>query len=156
MPPTRAARLVAWSYVAAQAILIAAIVLLPARHDWPLPTGVHSASWMLVWLALSLGIWAARWLGAGLSPSPLPNGRVGIITHGPYRWVRHPIYTAVVLGMVGVAAMSRSAIAAFLVVSLAALFAVKSRFEERHLAEAFPSYADYRRSTGRFIPGVGH
>src|SRR5665647_312776 len=56
--------------------------------------------------AVALGaavlLWAARNLGSGLTPLPLPNG-AGLTAHGAYRWVRHPIYTGVMLACLGVA-----------------------------------------------------
>lgn len=148
-------RLVAYSLVAAQAILIAGIVLVPERRDWPLPEAARIAAWTVVGLALAVGLWAAKWLGVGLTALPLPNGRVQLITNGPYRWVRHPIYSAVMLGMAAVAVMARSAAAAALAVALVVLLEVKSRWEERHLTASFPGYAAYREVTGRFVPGVG-
>lgn len=148
-------RFVAYVFVVVQGVLIVAIVLVPERNDWPLPPVAHGVAWMLVGIAIAAGLWAARWLGVGLTPSPLPNGRVALITHGPYRWVRHPMYSAVMLGMAAVAWMARSFVAAALGAGLIALFAVKSRWEERYLTAGFAGYAEYRAKTGRFVPGVG-
>ncbi|OFW65975.1 MAG: hypothetical protein A2Z12_02090 [Actinobacteria bacterium RBG_16_68_21] len=148
-------RTVAYAFVAIQAALIAGVVLVPERSDWPLPPIAHAAAWMLIALAGALGLWAAKWLGAGLTALPLPNGRVELVTHGPYRWVRHPMYSAVMVGMAGVAWMARSVVAAVLAGALIVLFAGKSRWEERHLVAGFPGYDQYRETTGRFVPGVG-
>jgi protein-S-isoprenylcysteine O-methyltransferase Ste14 len=109
----------------------------------------------LIFAALILGLWAARWLGKGLTPLPLPNGRVDLVTAGPYRWVRHPMYTAVMSGMGGVALTSGSWWSAGAWLALVVLFAFKARWEEHHLAASFPGYGDYQTRTGRFIPKVG-
>ena len=152
---TRRERAVAWVFVALQVALITGVAIIPGGDDWPLPSVAHTAAWVVVGIAAVLGAWGARWLGAGLTVLPLPNGRVDLITHGPYRWVRHPIYAAVMLGVGAVAWMTRSLAAATLTIALVVLFAVKARFEERHLSKAFAGYEEYMRRTGRFVPRVG-
>ena len=147
-------RTTAWLLVVAQFVLIGAVVVLPGDH-WQV-TSIHQAITLaLIGVALALGLWAARWLGAGLTPLPLPNGRVDLVVHGPYRWVRHPMYSAVIIGMGGIAVRSGSWWSAGAWLALVVLLAVKSRWEERHLVTAFPGYEAYRTRTGRFMPGLG-
>ncbi len=147
-------RTTAWLLVAAQFFLIGVVALLPGGH-WQ-ATAIHQAfAAVLVGFAVVLGLWAARWLGKGLTPLPLPNGQVDLVVHGPYRWVRHPMYTAVIIGMGGIALRSGSWWSVGAWAALVALFAFKSRWEERHLESAFPGYAEYRTRTGRFLPGIG-
>jgi len=148
------ARRIAWLFVVAQMALIVAVVVAPGNH-WDVPRISRHASWVIVGIAAVLGLWAARWLGRGLTPLPLPNGRVDLVTGGPYRWVRHPMYTAVMLGMGGIAIRSGSWWSCAFAAALVALFAVKARWEERHLVAAFPGYQEYRERTGRFVPRVG-
>lgn len=148
------ARITAWLLVAAQFMLIGAVALLPGDH-WHVTTAHDVVAVGLILAALLLGLWAARWLGRGLTPLPLPNGRVELVTAGPYRWVRHPMYSAVMLGMGGVALASGSWWSAASWIGLVALLSFKSRWEERHLARAFPGYGEYREQTGRFVPRVG-
>jgi protein-S-isoprenylcysteine O-methyltransferase Ste14 len=144
-------RATAWWLVVTQFGLIGSVALLPGEH-WRV-TGAHDVvAVALIITALVLGLWAARWLGRGLTPLPLPNGQVGLITGGPYRWVRHPMYSAVMLGMGGVALRSGSWWSAGAWVALVVLFSFKSRWEERHLEVAFPGYENYRERTGRFVP----
>jgi len=155
MPPSRRDRTIAYALVAAQAGLIAGVLLMPERHDWPLPGAARIAVWIVFGAAGALGLWAAKWLGRGLTALPLPNGRTDLVVRGPYRWVRHPIYTAVMAGTAGVVGSTRSWPAAAVGAGLVVLFGFKARWEERHLAVAFPGYTDYGRRTGRFVPGVG-
>ena len=144
-------RAIAWLFVAAQFVLIGAVVVLPGDH-WEVSAIHQSIAAVLVAFAVVLGLWAARWLGKGLTPLPLPNGQVGLVTAGPYRWVRHPMYTAVIVGMGGVALRSGSWWSASAWAGLVALLSFKSRWEEHHLIAAFPGYPEYRARTGRFVP----
>lgn len=147
-------RAVAWVLVASQFVLIAAVVLAPGEH-WVVSTWMQVCAAGAIAVAALLGVWAARWLGKGLTPLPLPNGRTDLVVHGPYRWVRHPIYTAVLIGTAGVALRSGTWWSVAAAGGLAALFMVKARWEELHLDAAFPGYAAYHSRTGRFVPGVG-
>jgi len=155
MDHSRADRITAWTLVGIQAVLIVGIVIVPERADWPLPSAAHVGAWVVVGVAVVVALWGMKWLGRGLTASPLPNGRTDLVVHGPYRWVRHPIYTAVMLGGAGVAYLARSWVAAACAGGLILLFVVKARWEERRLIVTFPDYLRYAASTGRFVPGVG-
>ncbi|MBI5157808.1 MAG: isoprenylcysteine carboxylmethyltransferase family protein [Acidimicrobiia bacterium] len=146
-----ATRTTAWLLVAAQFLLIGAVVLLPGDH-WEVTSVHHAIALGLIGVALVIGLWAARWLGAGLTPLPLPNGRVDLVVRGPYRWVRHPMYDAVIIGMGGVAVRSGSWWSAIAWLALVVLLTAKSRWEEGHLVTAFAGYETYRERTGRFVP----
>lgn len=139
--------------MAAQFALIVLVVALRG-DDWS-RTPIHLAlAGILVGGAALLGAWAGRGLGKGLTALPLPNGRTDLVTAGPYRWVRHPMYTAVLLGMGGVAVASGSWWSALAWSCLIVLLAAKASWEERRLDEAFPGYAAYRDRTGRFLPRI--
>ena len=97
--------------------------------------------------------WSARSLGAGLTavPEPAPGG--AMIVSGPYRWVRHPMYTSVFLLFAGAALFLGSMSALALSVLLLAYFWLKSRYEERQLRIAYSGYRSYRRRVrSRFVP----
>jgi protein-S-isoprenylcysteine O-methyltransferase Ste14 len=83
----------------------------------------------------------------------LPEAR-GLVTRGPYRWVRHPLYLGEIISVLGlvVATLSAPLLAVFLVGC--GLQYWRALNEERALTEVFPEYADYRRRTYRLIPGV--
>jgi protein-S-isoprenylcysteine O-methyltransferase Ste14 len=149
--PTRQ-RLIAWGFVAIQALLLLGLVLAPRGTQWPVTPAVQIVGWTAIASGIALGLWSARYLGRGLTPSPLPNGAVDLVTAGPYRYVRHPMYTAVMLLAAGVAVRSGSWIVVGVTVALVGLFSVKSRWEEQRLTASFPGYAAYRQSVPRFVP----
>ncbi len=107
---------------------------------------------------VALGAWAAIWMSLrqrrAFSVTPLPDAHPRLVVDGPYRWVRHPMYTAV-LAVVLPAALAGPAGSAVAGVALALVLVVKYRFEDRLLSARFPEHADYRRRTGGLLPFVG-
>lgn len=145
-------RTVAWTLVGFQIVLLVGLVLVPTGDDWPqLATAVIA----LVGTGAGLGLWAIAVFGRGVTPSPLPAASASMVTRGPYRWIRHPMYTAVVIFSAGVVIRSRNAFGVAMLVALVGFFALKARWEERRLVARYPGYAAYATRTGRFVPGVG-
>ncbi|NNM65396.1 MAG: isoprenylcysteine carboxylmethyltransferase family protein [Burkholderiales bacterium] len=136
-------------WVAAQFVLIAAMVLWPADWRW------HALAILLGLAALALGLWVFvnnRPGNFNIRPEPKSGGQ--LITGGPYAWVRHPMYVALLLGMAGVAAGSHSLVQAGLWLWLLIVLHFKAALEERLLRQRWPDYAAYAQRTRRFIPGV--
>lgn len=96
-------------------------------------------------------------LRLGSNWSANPRIRVGhtLSTEGPYRIVRHPIYSGILLAFLGTAIILGET-RGFIAVVLAFLgYLVKSRTEDRLLAARFgPDFTDYRRRTKALIPGI--
>jgi protein-S-isoprenylcysteine O-methyltransferase Ste14 len=142
------------------ALLVALqLALMIVLGVWGVPAfgrGVASAgAWLLAAAGVALGLWALSVNRPGnFNVTPVPRSGGRLVQHGPYRWIRHPMYSAVVL--VGAAcAWAASigwAVAAWLV--LVAVLVVKARFEERWMALAHPAYAEYRERTRMFVPGL--
>jgi protein-S-isoprenylcysteine O-methyltransferase Ste14 len=77
-----------------------------------------------------------------------------LVRTGPYKYVRHPIYSGILLALFGTAAIIGewpSVIAFGLAV---ATLVYKSRIEERLMREKFPEYEEYRRETAALVPFV--
>ena len=83
---------------------------------------------------------------------PTPDAKAELVTSGVYARVRHPIYTAVLLGGVGVALAHGHIAVIVLALLLIPFFTFKSRYEEKLLRGAYPEYAGYMTRTGRFLP----
>lgn len=109
---------------------------------------------LLVLGGVLLALAAGRALGRGLTPFPRPHRGASLVEHGPYRWVRHPIYSAGILAFGGVSAMFSPA-ALLATAALAVTWALKSAVEERFLVERYPAYAEYEeRVRFRLVPRV--
>lgn len=144
--------IVAWTFVAVQAILLVGIVVGPRDETWHVAEAIRSAGLVLFALGVAIGLWAAARLGRGLTPSPLPNGQVELVTLGPYRWVRHPMYTAVMVIAAAIAIRAGSIAVVAQAIALVALFNAKARWEEDRLAATFAGYDAYMAATPRFLP----
>jgi protein-S-isoprenylcysteine O-methyltransferase Ste14 len=147
--------MIAWSFVGVQGLLLLAIVFLPRNTGWVPSDLARTVGDVFFYAGIALDAWAFLYLGRGLTPSPLPNGAGKLVVKGPYAIARHPIYTGVIVLSIGITIRSGSYVVVVATVALIALFAVKARWEEKHLASTFPGYVDYMGDTGRFFPYVG-
>ncbi len=75
-----------------------------------------------------------------------------LATTGIYRWVRHPMYTAVLLAMMAVVLLDPRPWRFAVWLALGAVLLAKARREERYLAQRFEQYASYRNRTWRLLP----
>jgi protein-S-isoprenylcysteine O-methyltransferase Ste14 len=146
---------ISWGLVALQGLLFVCVLV------GALATGVGPRLPASLWggigvvaVGVIVLLWAARNLGSGLTPLPLPNG-AGLTAHGAYRWARHPIYTGVILACLGVAIGAGTVLAYAATLAVAVFFEAKTRLEERWLVGAYDGYAAYAARTGKFVPGIG-
>lgn len=146
-------RRIAWLLVLVQFILLGLIVLLPDADTWTLPVALARAARVAEWVGIIVMVVAATALGRGLTAAPLPNSHAKLRTGGLYRFVRHPIYSGLLLFAVASAILSGSVWVVGASAALVVLINAKARWEERHLAQRFPGYAAYAARTRRFIPG---
>lgn len=105
-------------------------------------------------LGLALALWARLHIGRNWGTPMTQKDEPELVTSGPYRRVRHPIYSGILAAGVGTAlALNWFWLAAVL---LAGIYFVYGAFvEERYLTERFPqAYPDYKRSTKMLIPFV--
>lgn len=128
--------------------LLAALLALAAGSDVLKPAPIA-----LLALGGFTGSWAVSCNRPGnfnIRPTPKLGGR--LVSSGPYRWIRHPMYTALLLCGAGLAAASGALLAWGLWVALAAVLVIKSRVEEHRMLRVHPGYAAYAARTRRFLP----
>jgi protein-S-isoprenylcysteine O-methyltransferase Ste14 len=135
--------------VALQLSLIAAIVLPYGAAAWTI------AGSLLVGAGIALGAWALSANRPGnFNIRPEPKAGATLVTGGPYRLVRHPMYLAVLVGMLGFCVSYGGPWRWAALVALAVVLLVKAGIEERTLTAHHPGYADYARSRKRIVPFV--
>ena len=105
-------------------------------------------------LGLLLSFIAALRLGKNLTPLPCPKDDCQLIQLGLYRFVRHPIYSGVLLVGFGWLLIYPYALILLYVLALAIFFEFKIKLEERWLLEKFPAYAEYCKRVKKLIPWV--
>jgi protein-S-isoprenylcysteine O-methyltransferase Ste14 len=91
-------------------------------------------------------------LGSALTPLPYPKDGAPLVQTGPFALVRHPIYSGGLIGAIGIALIVSGWLTFLYVAALFVLLDVKSRQEERWLAQKFPEYRDYQRRVRKLIP----
>jgi protein-S-isoprenylcysteine O-methyltransferase Ste14 len=135
--------------VVLQLFLMVAIALPLDARRWSATASV------LVAAGIALGAWALTANRPGnfnVRPEPKSGGR--LVTGGPYRHVRHPMYLAVLLAMLGFCAGYATPWRWAAFAALALVLAAKIRVEEKAMAERHPGYADYARVTRRIVPYI--
>lgn len=105
--------------------------------------------------ALLLGVWALSANRPGnFNIRPVPRAGGTLVQHGPYYWIRHPMYSTLMLAGVAAVRLSADATGLALWLALVAVLVIKAGVEERALLRLYPAYQDYCRHTRRFIPGL--
>lgn len=138
-----------WRAVLATALAIDALGLSAAQPiTQPDAAGIAAA---LTLAGTILAFWSAWYLGRNFSL--LPQART-LVTTGPYRFVRHPIYLGGLLITIAEVWLRFSVLTVGLNLVFVAAQIVRLRYEERLLEQTFPEYAGYRAQTSALIPGI--
>ena len=138
--------------VAAQFALIVAICVPWAAAERHWPAGVAA---LAIAAGVALGAWALTANRPGnFNVRPLPREGGRLATTGPYRWVRHPMYAAVLLGTLGGCLAFGSGWRWLAWLALSGVLHAKATLEERAMTAHHPDYADYAARTKRIVPFV--
>jgi protein-S-isoprenylcysteine O-methyltransferase Ste14 len=111
---------------------------------------------VVIWVGLALRVWAVLTLGRSFSTFIQVDADQAVVTRGPYRWVRHPSYTGLLLIALGFGLgvgnwLSLAICAAIPLVGLLPRIAV----EEAELARVLGDpYRSYQKATRRLVPGL--
>ncbi len=147
-----------------RAELIAAFALLALhglRRGWlghqivPWSEVLFAAGAAMLILGIGFAIWARVHLGQNWSGHVTLKAGHRLIRSGPYALVRHPIYTGILLAVIGTATAVDDYAGVLAVLIVAETFVRKLRIEERWLTEEFgDEYRTYRREVKSLVPGV--
>ena len=149
---------IAWSRELRTRLVIVAVAVLLARLGAFRGDGVKTDPWLagigLAFFALGLGlaVWARLHLGRNWGTPMTQKVEPELVTSGPYRLARHPIYSGILIAGIGTAvALSWLWLTAFALAGI--YFVYAATVEERYLAERFPNdYPPYKRSTKMLVP----
>ena len=135
----------------ATAILVVAVVSLLLRRSLfargPIWIGVQvAAGALMLWARLTF---RERSFHAGADPTP-----GGLVTTGPYRFVRHPIYSAILFFLWAGVASNGTILSLLTAIVATAATIVRLGAEEALVTETYPKYTEYARHTKRLIPFV--
>jgi protein-S-isoprenylcysteine O-methyltransferase Ste14 len=134
------------------AVLSTAVPQLRIRdHDWVAAFGL-----LVMWSGLALRVWAVVTLGPTFRTTVEVDEHQPVKANGPYKWVRHPSYTGLILILIGFGLgignwLSLAICAALPIIALSR----RIRIEEDEMMRVLgPGYGAYRESRKRLIPGL--
>ncbi len=149
---------VPWSREVRIRALIAVVVIILFRLHAFRGHGVHTDDWRaalglgLFALGLAFAVWARLHIGRNWGTPMTQKDEPELVTSGPYRLVRHPIYSGILTAGIGTAV----GLSWFwlIAVALAGTYFIYGAFvEERYLTEQFPdAYPSYKRETKMLVP----
>jgi protein-S-isoprenylcysteine O-methyltransferase Ste14 len=137
--------------------LFAAYLINPSWVSWSL---LALPAW-LRWAGASVGLlvvplfllWTFHSLGKNLTDTVVTRRAHTLVTHGPYRWVRHPFYVVGFLWCLSLSLLTANWLLALLGGAALSMLVIRTRVEEAKLIERFgDEYRAYARRTGRFFP----
>ncbi len=146
-----------WVYVLIQIILIISICVFSIRDSKSIlaPVDVGNSIGLAIFI---IGLVMMFLIGARfrqmMTPNPVPLKNYQLRTTGFYKYIRHPMYSAALLTLLGIVFYYRS-ISGFIIWLIAVVFLlIKIRFEEQMLKEKFTDYTTYSLKTKKLIPYI--
>jgi len=130
--------------------------------DWMAWSKIGLPEWVR-WLGVVIGVlctlgiyWLFSSIGSGITPTSATRKQHILSTSGPYRWVRHPLYTVASSMFISFGMMADNWFIAALGILAFIAMASRTPKEEANLIEKFgDEYREYMKRTGRFFPKLG-
>lgn len=140
------------------AVGLFAFLIRPSSMEW---SALHLPGWAR-WSGIGFGIaatllaaWTFHTLGHNLTDTVVTRRAATLVTHGPYRWVRHPFYLTLALALVASVLVTGSGYLAATGIAVLLAIVARTRVEEQNLVARFGrDYEDYMACTGRFLPRI--
>jgi protein-S-isoprenylcysteine O-methyltransferase Ste14 len=128
----------------------------PIALDTPAPNAFAAVGVVVIWVGLALRVWAVLTLGRSFSTFIQVDADQAVVTRGPYRWVRHPSYSGLLLIALGFGLgvgnwLSLAICAVIPVLGLLPRIAVEEAELVRVLGD---QYRSYQKTTRRLVPGL--
>ncbi len=145
-------------YVVAQVILFSIVLLgprtLPGLPAWSAPYGWLASilGGLFVVMGGLLSLSGVLRLGSNLTAVPYPKDNARLVDTGPYRLVRHPIYSGIILAAFGWALFVHGWLTFGYALLLFLFFDKKSRLEEGWLGVKYRDYTAYQKRVHKLIP----
>lgn len=140
-------------------LAILAYMIYPPAITWaslPLPTWLRWFGVVVAITAVFLLFWMFRSLGMNITDTVVTRRDHTLITDGPYRWIRHPLYTFGSLFFISLSLVTGIWLIPLLAIPTFAILIQRTSIEERALQERFgDEYLRYSERTGRFFPRFG-
>ena len=101
----------------------------------------------------ALLVWTFRSLGKNLTDTVVTRAAHTLVVHGPYRWIRHPLYSSAALLIAALALITANWFLLGIGVAVLCVIVMRTRIEEENLVARFgDGYQKYMDRTGRFLP----
>ena len=114
-----------------------------------------SIFWIGIIASIALGVYTLLHNRLGnFNIRPEPKATTQLITSGPYRFIRHPMYSALLIAAAAFVVAESNGFKLGLWISLGLVLSAKARFEEQLMSEKFLDYPAYRARSKRFVPHI--
>lgn len=123
-------------------------------YTWQYAVWLRWVGFFMLFIGIAILGFAHHHLGKSFSSFVVSKDKHVLVESGPYRWVRHPIYTAYLLNYIGGGLLAGNWVLTIIPVSMfAILVAIRLEREEKVMEETFgQEYCDYEKRTGRLLP----
>ncbi|MCB0442640.1 MAG: isoprenylcysteine carboxylmethyltransferase family protein [Flavobacterium sp.] len=119
-----------------------------------IPKFITTFGMVIAFIGFMIALLTVFELKSNLTVFPTPIEKAELLTHGFFRYSRHPIYTGILMFAFGYALYNYSLYKLLISGLLLIWFYLKSTYEEKQLTQKFLSYKEYQSKVGRFFPKI--
>ncbi|MCO5233875.1 MAG: isoprenylcysteine carboxylmethyltransferase family protein [Chitinophagales bacterium] len=138
-------------FVSLQGILFISFIANIDFFDLQIPYWIEKVSILPAIAGVYIVLKSILQLNKNISPFPTPKQNGQLIVDGLYKYVRHPIYSGVLIACISVSIYTNSEYRLLVSILLYILFYFKSKYEEERLSLIYPKYSEYKKTRARFF-----